>query len=143
MTEGDVVRLLNDRLMAFEGGLWVDKIQLEDDSEFAPPTSGLWLQQSCTFIPPKLIGAFVDGGQYRIQALYEVYVQAPRGTGAPAPLDLASKLVRWIHRGLVLNDGSAHVKVEKSFQSDKVRGPSLTSYPVTAEVWSYAPYQEN
>jgi len=134
------LRLLNDYLMVFKGGAYAARTQLENDRNFVPPSTGMWITQKETTLRPKLIGAFVGGGQYRIQSLYELCVMIPPGEGMVEGRDEADLLVKHFHRGLVLNDGSSHVKVEQSFRGDSLPGPDKVAIPVTVEVWSYEPY---
>lgn len=134
------LRLLNDHLLIFKAGTYASKIQLENDREFRPPSSGMWITQNLKVLPPKLIGAFVDGGQYRLMANYELGLQVSPGGGMPEARDEADLLVNHFRRGLVLNNGSSHVKVEKSFQGDSLSGPDKVTIPVTVTVWSYKPY---
>lgn len=136
-------QLLNDRLMVFEDGDWAVRTQLENDTEFERPQTGPWITQDLQMIPPRNIGAFVAGGEYRLQGNYELTVNVPLGEGLVEGRALADKLVKHFFRGLILNEGSKNVKVERSFQSGKVTGASYVSLPVTIEFWSYSPYSPN
>lgn len=137
--EAAMVTLLNNHMVAFEGGSWLSKIRLIGDTKFRTPTTGTWLAAKPKFVPPKEIGSG-EHGIYRLQGNYEIEVNEANPDGAIAAIALAGRLVKHFHRGLVLNSGLSSVKIEFSHQSDAIEGKSLLTIPVTARFWGYDPY---
>lgn len=135
-----VVQALNDYLLAYDGGSWIGKIQLEEDRSFVPPTEEMWLAVDVNMLQPRLLGGGSEG-HYRIQGNYEVNVRVPLGKGTVEAYALATLLVSYFFRGHVLNPGPGSVKIEFSYQGSKSDGPSFVNIPVIVRFWSYQPYQ--
>lgn len=143
-SDASVVKALNARFMAWTGDTNLpEKTVLENDT-FDPETAtvDMFYRVNTIFARrPTLIGAFSDGGYYRVNGEYRVIVAVRKGTGSIVGSEKADSIKDHFTRGLVLTDANISVKIESTYRMTGVPSGSFFHLPVSIEFWAFQTYQ--